>query len=85
MNNIFEESYNLIEEFVSRPANLRLKAGTGRYSSLFRGTLFGSSKSLEVEKALKKESVKVLWLGSNPNVPESLQLIVNDSGAGHYQ
>jgi hypothetical protein len=85
VNNIFEESYDLIEEFVSRPANLRLKAGTGRYSSLFRGTLFGSSKSEEVEKALMKESVKVLWLGSNPNVPESLQLIVNGSGAGHYQ
>ena len=85
VKNIFEESYDLIEEFVSRPANLRLKAGTGRYSSLFRGTLFGSSKSAEVEKALKKESVKVLWLGSNPNVPESLQLIVNGSGVGHYQ
>lgn len=85
MNNIFEESYNLIEEFVSRPANSRLKAGTGRYSSLFRGTLFGSSQTSEVDKALKKEPVKVLWLGSNPNVPESLQLIVNGSGAGHYQ
>ena len=85
MPSIFDESYDLIEEFVSRPENSRLKAGTGRYSTLFRGTLFGTTQTSVVEKDLKKESVKVLWLGSNPNVPESLELITNGSGTGHFQ
>lgn len=84
MTNIFEESYELIEEFVSRPINARLKAGTGRYSTLFRGTLFGSTQTAVVAKHLTEQSVKVLWLGSNPNVPESLQAIINGSGTGHY-
>lgn len=84
MTNIFEESYELIEKFVSRPINVRLKAGTGRYSTLFRGTLFGSTQTAVVAKLLKKQSVKVLWLGSNPNVPESLQAIINGSGTSHY-
>lgn len=85
MTNIFDESYDLIEEFVSRPENSRLKAGTGRYSTLFRGTLFGSTQTAVVETSLKKEPVKVLWLGSNPNVPESLQQIINGNSTGHFQ
>jgi hypothetical protein len=85
MSNIFEESYELIHEFVSHPENSRLKAGTGRYSTLFRGTLFGSTKSSFVSQRLNNEPVKVLWLGSNPNVPDSLQNIVTGNNSGHFQ
>ncbi len=31
------------------------------------------------------ESVDVIWLGSNPNVPESLDAILSPSSPSHYE
>jgi len=83
--NIFDKSYQLVDEFVSKNENNRLISGTGSYSSLFRGSLFGETKTKEVVDALKTKQIKVLWLGSNPNVPESLKLIQENNSQSHYQ
>jgi hypothetical protein len=84
LKNIFNEVYELIDEFICRQENIRLKAGTGSYSTLFRGTLSGSTETMVVEKAISENPVRVLWLGSNPNVPESLDLITKSPNSGHY-
>lgn len=65
-----------IWEFVHQPANLSLRAGTGYYSTPFRGGLFGEVKADEVTKRLPTQGVDVLWLGANPCVPRSLDHIV---------
>lgn len=85
MDNVFDESYALIDEFVSISENLRLKTGTGKYSTLFRGTLFDSTETTNVVKCLKNQQVKALWMGSNPNVPDSLKLITSGEDGGHYK
>jgi hypothetical protein len=66
-----------ILDFVSDPNNLRLKPGTGAYSTLFRGSLFGLTDDLAVTKRLKQRRVDVLWLGANPCVPKSLDYITS--------
>lgn len=63
----------LREQYGEPPA----QTGPGRYSSPFRGSLFGHSKSEDVARELQTRRVDVLWLGSNPGVRESLQQIVN--------
>mgnify|MGYP000924674012 CR=1 FL=1 len=65
-----------IWEFVHQPANLSLRAGTGYYSTPFRGGLFGEVKADEVAKRLPAQGVDVPWLGANPCVARSLDHIV---------
>lgn len=62
---------------MSVPENLRLKRGTGSYSTPFRGSLFGETESAKIDATLQHMSVDVLWMGSNPNVPQSLQAILD--------
>ncbi len=72
---------NRINDFVSQPENARLKAGTGSFSTPFRGTLFGHKGIAEVNACLQKQrSIDVLWLGSNPNCPESVANILENTG-----
>ncbi|MCC7126050.1 MAG: hypothetical protein IT178_14465 [Acidobacteria bacterium] len=75
----FHEINDAIADFVNAPANRRLRAGTGAYSALFRGGLFGQDRSVDVARQLPSQSVKVLWMGMNPNVPGSLQHILADA------
>jgi hypothetical protein len=65
-----------IREFVERPENRRLKSGTGAFSTPFRGRLFGLERIIDVDEQLRHEQVDALWLGSNPNVPESVRNIL---------
>ncbi len=65
-----------IAEFVNRPENRRLRPGTGHYSALFRGSLFGLDYAADVARELTVRRVDVLWLGMNPNLPRSLAHIV---------
>ncbi len=68
---------------MNRPENLRLRPGTGCYSTLFRGTLFGQERARAVAECLSSQRVDILWLGSNPGVPRSLDNIINGcSGLG---
>jgi len=85
MDNIFDKSYALIDDFISKDENSRLKFGTGRYSALFRGSLFGLTETQSVVRELnnRNNEIKVLWLGSNPNVPSSLEAIKNNC-ENHY-
>jgi len=85
MTTLFDATYEQIAAFVSRPENARLQAGTGRYSTLFRGSLCGSTESSVVSQRLASTPVNVLWLGSNPNVPESLANIVADNPGDDFQ
>jgi hypothetical protein len=65
-----------ITRFVSDERNARLRAGTGGYSTPFRGQLFGKRRASEVDAELAKgRTVDVLFLGANPNCPESLKAI----------
>lgn len=84
MNTI--ERLNLaIKEFVLLPENAVLRPATGSYSTPFRGTLFGLENAQDVEIELGRQRVSVLFLGSNPNVPDSLSHIKAGSpGAGHW-
>ena len=66
----------LIHDFVNAKANRRLRAGTGAYSTLFRGSLFGFTDDVSISKRLRNRRVDVLWLGANPCVPRSLDQIV---------
>lgn len=66
-----------IFDFVHEPANRRLRPGTGSYSTPFRGTLFGLAEGRAVAQQLETRGVDVLWLGTNPNVPRSLEHILN--------
>ena len=64
-----------IRHFVEQRANRRLLPGTGHYSTLFRGGLFGDVESASVSRRLATVRVEGLWLGSNPCVRRSLQYI----------
>lgn len=66
-----------IHAFVSEKANRRLRPGTGAYSTLFRGSLFGLTDDVAVANKLKRHRVDVLWLGANPCVPRSLDYITS--------
>ncbi|MEG3768123.1 hypothetical protein [Alteromonas sp. 14N.309.X.WAT.G.H12] len=83
--NIFEIINNSISDFVENQDNEALKRGTGSYSILFRGSIFGEIETAKVLSKLKTESVDVIWLGSNPNVPESLDAILTPSSPSHYE
>jgi len=65
--NIFEQTFKDIDIFVNMPENNCLKPVTGRFSTPFRGTLFGTSKILTVTEIFKSKQIEILWLGSNPN------------------
>jgi len=74
-----------IWDFVHQRGNVNLRAGTGYYSTPFRGGLFGEVKASEVAKQLSTRRVDVLWLGTNPCVPRSLDNIINPSaGNGDF-
>ena len=83
--NIFEEINNSISDFVENQENKALKRGTGSYSIPFRGSIFGETETAKVLSKLNAESVDVIWLGSNPNVPESLDAILSPSSPSHYE
>lgn len=65
-----------IYDFVNLPENRRLRLGTGNYSTPFRGTLFKETESAKISDLLRQKSVDILWMGSNPNVEESLEAIL---------
>ncbi len=65
-----------IWDFVHQQKNRRLRAGTGWYSTPFRGGLFGKIKSGEVARLLERQRVDVLWLGATPGVQSSLRNIL---------
>ncbi len=83
--NIFEVINNSISDFVENQENKALKRGTGSYSIPFRGSIFGEIETAKVLSKLNAESVDVIWLGSNPNVPESLDAILSPSSPSHYE
>jgi hypothetical protein len=69
-----------IRDFVEKPENSALIRGTGYYSTPFRGDLFGASDAQTIADLLETRSVEMLWLGMNPNVPNSIEQIVNPAG-----
>lgn len=75
--NPFAEFNQRILDFANAPENRRLLAGTGTYSTPFRGSLFGMELAADVANELERRPVDVLWLGLNPNVPESLERILD--------
>lgn len=77
MPTIFDAFNRSIHDFVSRPENHRLRAGTGSYSTPFRGTLFGYADAAAAAQRLASERADVLWLGTNPDVPASIAKILN--------
>lgn len=82
---IAREANRRIFDFVHQPANERLRPGTGYFSTPFRGALFGLEKSSQVASRLTSERVDVLWLGSHPNVPDSLERILRpESGPSEF-
>lgn len=82
-DNIFHAFNQRIPHFVRKPATRRLRAGTGAYSTPFRGTLFGLSDAEAVSRRLRTRRVDPLWLGANPCVPRSLKNIRSaNSGEG---
>jgi hypothetical protein len=85
LTNVFDSFNQAIADFVNRPANIRLRPGTGSYSAPFRGSLFEMTKTEDVALELPMRRVDVLWLGSNPNVPGSLKNILDPTGGeGHF-
>lgn len=83
--NIFDVVNERISAFVREPSNQRLLPGTGSYSALFRGSLFGLAESAAVAERLTTRGVDVLWLGTNPCVPQSLEYIINPpKGRGDF-
>jgi hypothetical protein len=75
--NIVSAVNRRIRDFVCQRANVNLLPGTGYYSTPFRGSLFGQVESAAVMKQLPSRGVDVLWLGTNPCVPRSLEYIMN--------
>ena len=84
MSNVFDVVNNRIDEFVNLPENQSLKRGTGKASCLFRGSLFNSTNEQEVSNQLKSKNLDVIWLGSNPNAPDSLAAITGNSDTNLY-
>lgn len=83
--NIVRAANRRIWDFVHRDANRNLRSGTGYYSTPFRGRLFGETESDAVAKQLSSHSVDVLWLGTNPCVPRSLENIIRPpKGRGDF-
>lgn len=74
--NLVDTLNGTIIDFVLSGENRLLEAGTGSYSTPFRGTLFGENQSDAITAALKTRKAEVLWLGTNPNVSQSLAQIV---------
>ena len=71
-----------LRAFVSKTENSALLRGTADYSVLFRGTVFGHDRMDEVQSALTSgRRVDVLWLGANPNAPESIKAILDGSAS----
>lgn len=77
MPTVFDEFNRSIHDFVSRPENQRLRAGTGSYSTPFRGTLFGNADTTSAALRLAARPADVLWLGTNPDVPSSIAQILD--------
>jgi len=77
----FTERFNDdIYSFVNCAGNEALLEGTGSYSTPFRGSLYGEVDARKVDAELiKRGGVDVLWMGSNPNVQDSLKSILNAS------
>jgi hypothetical protein len=83
--NIVRAANRRIWDFVRRDVNRNLLPGTGYYSTPFRGSLFGEAESDAVAKQLSRRRVDVLWLGTNPCVPRSLENIVHPpKGKGDF-
>lgn len=75
-----------VVEFVRRPENHRLRAGTGVYSNHFRGSFMGETNADEVwQKISERGGIDLLWLGANPNVPESLERILSGADDAHFE
>jgi hypothetical protein len=74
---IFETFNRRIYTFVNQPENQRLIPATGSYSTPFRGTLRGETEGARATSQLATGGVGVLWLGANPNVPESLEKVLD--------
>lgn len=84
-SNIFDAVNRRIWAFVHERANQHLMPGTGSYSALFRGSLFGQAESAAVAEQLTTRGLDVLWLGTNPCVPRSLENIINPpKGKGDF-
>lgn len=83
--NIIERLNGAIEAFVLRPENAALRPATGSYSTPFRGHLFGHEIATKVADELLRRPAALLFLGSNPNSPSSLELLRGqDGGDGHW-
>ncbi len=83
--NLFDHLNTEIASFVHAPENRRLRPGTGCYSALFRGSLFGMDRAADVAAQLGRRRVRVLWMGMNPNMPRSLEYILKPpAGDGDY-
>lgn len=79
MANFVNEINLSIQSFVETLENHQLINGTGNYSTPFRGTLFGQTDSDAIAKTLSEKPVDILLMGSNPNVPKSLEKILSQS------
>jgi hypothetical protein len=74
-----------IAQFVTAKENRCLRPGTGGYSTPFRGGLFGKLRASEVDAELASgRTADVLFLGANPNCPESLAAI-QQGGEGDWK
>ncbi len=84
--NIVDEANRRILAFVQQQANRQLIPGTGYYCTPFRGGLFGHQRSAAVAQDLNAgRAADVLWLGTNPCVPDSLEYITKPpSDQGHF-
>lgn len=78
MSNTVDKLNQAIADFVTQPGNRVLRPGTGRYSTPFRGTLFGYERASDVEAALEDRRASALLLTPNPNAPESLEQMRSD-------
>ncbi len=82
--NVFYKINKAVLDFVNQPDTAILKNGTGSWSIPFRGTLFNTNKTKDVISELNSgKKVDVLWLGSNPNVPNSIDAIVNNKNLSY--
>ncbi len=73
-----------IRDFVLEAGNARLRAGTGSYSTPFRGTVFGHQSIDLAEARIAAGARCVLWLGANPNVPASVERILDKEGGDDW-
>jgi hypothetical protein len=80
MSNFVDRANSAIYDFVHLRRNQRLLLGTGTFSVPFRGTLFNETNSDEISEKLRSQRADVLWMGSNPNAPNSLAAILGKPG-----